>query len=67
MIKMKRKFVNVSPLSLKAKDRFENIMDKLHACKIEEETPDKFFLSSINNQYYFWIQKVGNDHWKVER
>ena len=66
-LKNKRKFVNVTPLSSKAKNRFVNIMQSLHSCEVEQETDDKFFLVSINGQYCFWIQKTGNEHWKVEK
>lgn len=65
--KTKKQFVSVTPLSSKAKNRFVNIMDSLHSCEIEQETADKFFLVSINRQYCFWIQKTGNEHWKIEK
>jgi len=41
MIKTKRKFVNVRPLSSKAKNRFINIMESFHACEVEQETDDR--------------------------
>lgn len=65
--KTKKQFVSVSPISSKAKNRFVNIMDSLHTCQVEQETDDKFFLVSINRQYCFWIQKDGNEHWKIEK
>ena len=65
--KTKKQFVSVSPISSKAKNRFVNIMDSLHTCQVEQETDDKFFLVSINRQYCFWIQKNGNEHWKIEK
>jgi len=65
--KIKKKFVSVTPLSSKAKNRFVNIMQSLHSCEVEQETSDKFFLVSINRQYCFWIQKNGNEHWKIEK
>jgi hypothetical protein len=65
--KTKKQFASVTPLSSKAKNRFVNIMQSLHTCEIEQETDDKFFLVSINRQYCFWIQKNGNEHWKLER
>ena len=65
--KTKKQFVSVTPLSSKAKNRFTNIMDSLHTCEIEQETDDKFFLVSINKKYCFWIQKNGNEHWKLEK
>ncbi len=65
--KMKKKFVNVTPLSSLARNRFINIMDNFHSCEVKDETSDKFLLVSLNNQYYFWVQKKGNEHWKVEK
>lgn len=67
MIKSKQKFVNVTPLSSKAKNRFINIMESFHACKVEQETDSMFFLVSLNRQYCFWIQKTGNEHWKIQK
>jgi hypothetical protein len=66
-LKTKKRFVNVTPLSSKAKNRFVNIMQSLHSCEVEQETKDMFFLVSINRQYCFWIQKNGNEHWKIEK
>jgi protein involved in ribonucleotide reduction len=63
---MKTKFVCVTPKSSKAKNRFVNIMEGFHSCKVEQETNDKFFLVSLNRQYCFWIQKSGNEHWGIE-
>jgi hypothetical protein len=67
MIKDKKKFVNVVPLSKIAKDRFENIMQSFHACEITQENNDMFYLISLNKKYCFWIQKEGNEHWKLEK
>jgi len=66
-LKMKKRFVSVTPKSSKAKNRFVNIMSSLHSCEVEQETTDKFFLVSINRQYCFWIQKEGNEHWEISK
>lgn len=66
-LKTKKRFVNVTPLSSKAKNRFVNIMNSFHTCEIEQEKDNMFFLVSLNRQYCFWIQKNGNEHWKVEK
>lgn len=63
----KKKIVCVSPLSLKAKNRFVNEMSNLHSCKVEEETDDMFLLSSISGLYFFWLPKNGNEHWRIEK
>jgi hypothetical protein len=63
--KIKKRFVNVQPKSLKAKNRFVNQMDSLHAMEVEQEKDNKMFLVSINRRYCFWIPKEGNEHWGI--
>ncbi len=63
--KVKRKMVNVEPISSKAKNRFANMMDKLHGCNVEQETNDKMFLASINKKYFFWVDKLNDPNWKI--
>ena len=65
--KIKKKFVNVIPKSSKAKNRFVNQMDKLHAMVVEQETDTEFFVVSINRRYCFWINKEGNEHWEIAK
>ena len=48
MIKTKKKFVYVFPLSSKAKNRFSNIMESFHACEVQQEKDGMIFLASIN-------------------
>ncbi len=67
MIHSKRKFVNVTPLSSEAKNRFTDIMHSFHACTVERENNDLMFLISLNKKYCFWIQKEGNEHWRIEK
>lgn len=64
-LKTKKQFVNVIPLSSKAKNRFINQMDSLHAMEVEQETDTQLFVVSINRRYCFWIPKVGNEHWDI--
>ena len=65
--KTKKKFVNVTPKSLKAKNRSINQMDSLHAMEVEQETDTEFFVVSINRRYCFWINKEGNEHWEIAK
>lgn len=65
MNKTKKKFVNVTPLSSRAKNRFVNIMESFHACEVEQEKDGMFFLVSLNRKYCFWLQKEGNEHWGI--
>tara|TARA_B100000287_G_scaffold338387_1_gene324401 strand:- start:815 stop:1009 length:195 start_codon:yes stop_codon:yes gene_type:complete len=61
---LKTKFVYVEPRSTGAKDRFENLMDKFHSCKVKEETADKMYLSSISGRYSFWMNKEYDRDWQ---
>lgn len=63
----KKKFVCVTPISRKAKNRFANEMDLFHSCEIESEENDMLFLASLNKKYFFWVPKKGNEHWRVEK
>ncbi len=63
----KKKFVCVSPLSKKAKNRFANEMELFHSCEVEVEENDMLFLASLNKKYFFWVPKIGNEHWRVEK
>jgi hypothetical protein len=65
MTKIKKKFVNVTPLSSKAKNRFSNIMDSFHAMEVEQETDTHYFVVSINRKYCFWLSKLNDPHWKI--
>jgi hypothetical protein len=67
MIVTKKKFVNVTPLSSKAKNRFSNIMQSFHACEVQQENGNMIFLASINRKYFFWIQREGNEHWRIDK
>lgn len=57
--------ISVIPLSDIAKDRFNNIMNKFHGCTILKRTNKLYLLESLNKKYYFWLQKDGNEHWKI--
>jgi hypothetical protein len=63
--KVKKKLINVSPKSSKAKNRFVNQMDSLHAMEIEQETDTQFFVVSINRRYCFWLNKENDLHWNI--
>jgi hypothetical protein len=62
---MKPKFICVQPKSSKAKNRFANLMNQLHSCKVEQETEDKMFLTSITGKYHFWMQKQNDQNWLI--
>ena len=65
MTKIKRKIVNVEPISAKAKNRFVNILNSLHGCHVEQEKDDMLFLASLNKKYFMWLPKTGNEHWRI--
>ena len=62
---MKPKFVCVEPKNSKAKNRFYNLMNELHSCRVEQETEDQMFLSSITGKYHFWMNKINDENWNL--
>tara|TARA_B100001142_G_scaffold88316_2_gene90156 strand:+ start:1448 stop:1639 length:192 start_codon:yes stop_codon:yes gene_type:complete len=62
---MKTKFVTVKPKSRKAKNRFSNLMNELHSCRVEKEDQEKMFLSSISGNYFFWMNKETDVNWEL--
>ena len=65
MPKLKTEFLCVKPKSKKAKNRFANMMDSLHSCRVEQRKDGKVFLASISQKYFFWMNENGDDHWEV--
>ena len=63
--KTKKKLVCVEPVSNKAKNRFANLMDRLHSCNVEQEDDTTMFLTSINGLYHFWLHKTNDEHWRI--
>lgn len=63
--KTKKFLISVEPKSSKAKNRFANQMDSLHAMEVEQETDSQFFVVSINRKYCFWLNKENDPHWKI--
>ena len=63
--KTKKRFVNVLPKSSKAKNRFINQMDSLHAMEVEQENDTQFFVVSINRRYCFWLSKENDPNWEI--
>jgi len=64
-LKTKKRFINVKPKSSKAKNRFVNQMDSLHAMEVEQENATQFFVVSINRRYCFWLNKENDPHWSI--
>jgi len=66
-MKTKKKLINIQPKSSKARNRFINQMDSLHAMEVEQETDTQFFVVSINRKYCFWMLRENDPHWEVIR
>jgi hypothetical protein len=62
---MKPTFICVEPKTSKAKNRFYNLMNELHSCRLEKETEDQMFLSSITGKYHFWMNKTNDKNWEI--
>ena len=65
MTKVKKRLINVQPKSSKARNRFVNQMDSLHAMEVEQENDAQFFVVSINRRYCFWLNKENDPHWSI--
>ena len=65
MMKTKKQLINVQPKSSKARNRFANQMDKLHAMEVEQETDSQLFVVSINRRYCFWLNKENDPNWSI--
>ena len=63
--KVKKNLINVQPKSSKAKNRFANQMDSLHAMEVEQENDKQFFVVSINRRYCFWLNKENDPNWEI--
>jgi len=63
--KVKKNLINVNPKSSKAKNRFANQMDSLHAMEVEQENDKQLFVVSINRRYCFWLNKENDPHWEI--
>lgn len=62
---MKKKIISVSPISKIAKDRFIHRMNSFHSCFVDKENENNYYLSSLNNEYHFILEKSGSEHWKI--
>jgi hypothetical protein len=65
MMRTKKHLINVVPKTSRAKNRFINQMDSLHAMEVEQETETKLFVVSINRRYCFWLNKENDPHWNI--
>jgi hypothetical protein len=63
--KVKKHLINVQPKSSKARNRFINQMDSLHAMEVEQENDTQMFVVSINRRYCFWMNKIDDPHWNI--
>jgi len=63
---MKTEFLCVKPKTSKAKNRFANMMDNLHSCRVEQRKDGQVFLASISGRYFFWMDENNEDtHWEI--
>ena len=64
-MKVKKHLINVAPKTSRAKNRFVNQMDSLHAMEVEQETDTQLFVVSINRRYCFWLNKENDPNWEI--
>ena len=63
--KIKTEFLCVKPKSKKAKNRFANMMNNLHSCRVEKREDGKVFLASISGRYFFWMNERNDENWEL--
>ena len=63
----KTEFLCVKPRTSKAKNRFANLMDYLHSCRVEQRKDGRVFLASISGKYHFWMNETADDNWDIIR
>ena len=61
---MKTEFICVNQRH-PSQNRFANEMDLLHSCRVEKRKDGKVFLASISGKYFFWINELSDDHWRL--
>ena len=64
-MKTKTEFLCVKPKSKKAKNRFANMMNGLHSCRVEKREDGKLFLASISDRYFFWMKEQNDENWEL--
>ncbi len=62
---MKTEMICVNPKSSRARVRFDEMMDKLHSCRVNKREHGKVYLESISGRYKFWMSEGCDDHWEV--
>lgn len=62
---MKTQFICVKPKNKISKYIFDNLMLKLHSCKINRKEDDRFLVSSISGNYDFWIKEFEDSDWEM--
>lgn len=63
--KVKRKIVTIDPLTKIAQERFEDYMDGLHSCYVDDEVNGILYLTSVNKKYKFTMNKKNDTNWKL--
>jgi hypothetical protein len=63
--KIKRKIVTIDPISKLAQERFDEYMDGLHSCYIDDEVNETLYLTSVNRKYKFTMNKKNDNNWKL--
>jgi hypothetical protein len=65
--KIKRKIVTIDPISKLAQERFEENMDGLHSCYVDDEVNETLYLTSVNKKYKFTMSKKNDSNWKLTK
>jgi hypothetical protein len=64
---MKTKFICLTPISKEAKTQFTLDMLQFHSCRVKNEDNDRYYVESLNKTCYFWVDKVSDPNWRIEK
>jgi hypothetical protein len=64
---MKTKFICLTPISKEAKSQFTLDMLQFHSCRVKNEDDSRYYVESLNKTCYFWVDKVSDPNWRIEK
>lgn len=66
-MKTKKKFICIKPLNFEAEDFFDRAMSGLQSCELLQEKEQMYLLRPIRTKLSFWMKKVDDHNWEVEK
>jgi hypothetical protein len=67
MLKQKKKFICVRPISEKAEEMFEYTMLGLQSCEVLNKDGNLYQLKPIRANFTFWLDSKNDENWEIEK